>query len=117
MTKKTSTRPDSVAGLRGLEPADVISRIFVARSRVKRLRSHNVRLINENFAQYSNGFPKMTFWSSSPLGPATQSVHTNTADDLVPILSGVSGLNVCSLGWSGCQCCAAVMPTIDPLRK
>src|ERR1700732_2104237 len=29
-TKKTSTRPDSVAGLRGLEPADVISTMFIA---------------------------------------------------------------------------------------
>ena len=35
-------------------------------------KAHNVRLINENFAQYSNGFPKMTFLSSSPLSPATQ---------------------------------------------
>jgi hypothetical protein len=28
-TNKTSTRPDSVAGLRGLEPADVISTMFI----------------------------------------------------------------------------------------
>ena len=39
----------SVPGLRGLEPPDVVSTIFVAGRQAKGLRSHNVRRTKENY--------------------------------------------------------------------
>ena len=43
-------------------------------SLAKGLGSHKCSVNQSEFAQYFNGFSKMTFASSSPLTPATESV-------------------------------------------
>jgi hypothetical protein len=94
-----------LAGLRGFEPPDVISTIFVAARGRKVSDPHSVRQTKENLPQYFNGFPKMTFASSSPLTPGTKSglreqntnafwpplLHTYPRTGLSPLLPGREG--------------------------
>jgi hypothetical protein len=85
-----------LAGLRGLEPADVISRMFIAAHGRKVSGLTTFAETKNNSGSISVAYRKMTFASSSPLSPGMQSGLREQKSPLPgPVMSAALAFRVC----------------------